>query len=1461
MNIFLLSHPHQDSLILYSSNDLVIDDTDAGTYYLSIESSSALEPTFDIEVICPTIDADLIFTNGQVSPDFITSLQSNVLFSSTIKNIGNTTAATNTITYYLSDDMVYNAGTDIYLGSDVIPELSPGASTDVQSILNMPAGLVSGSKYVVFVADESNIVHETDDQNEYFEWIEVPETGLLDCSSSISLTDDVWYYDNTELNGINNVVNHHSVLEQTAPEIIHSFISPYSGMATISFTEKIPGKLNCIVYPICNENTYLATIWFNNITDTLASEVFYVNAGMEYYVIVDSELPVQGEYGVKINLPQECPNLVLGYWGDLELCDGDPYPSLDAMWGYTNYQWYKDELVLANETWSNYMPEQPGNYYVVVEENGCTAYSDTLTVSMSFPPDTATIVSLGAIEFCNGGSVDLQLDNSIAHPLQWTQDGEIIPGETNNLLTVNTSGNYSIITTNGSCSVESDTIIEVVVNNNPTDINEITSLPSDSIQFFFTFNEDNFDIINNYNFSCWDFLPADDRHGDFWQARDFSTGDYFGYASTYYEMPDEFTLSLWFNTTTTEGGMIASFVNTPYGPISQDAVLYMSDDGKLNFYMSDGGTPQELSSTNAYNDGNWHHVLIVHDSGILMEIDHNAEFVNISSPVAHSTFEGYWTFAGPELPIDVTNMPSSQYYDGLLDDIMVINEPKYMIRNYIDNTPKLDIHITSGDSILCDNGLAYFTLENSEFGIEYQVWNNTTSSFYATSEIGNGGTISLGGESINVSTEFMFLATNLQTGCETWLDTTINVYVYPSLVPTISISSDATDPICKGTMINFTAIVSNTGLSPQIDWYYNDILQGTYTETFNFDGFTDTDTVFAVVHSNYYCPSVDTSISNLNIHTVYPITTPDVVITSSEAGIACENTLITFTALATNCGTNPSYQWYRESTPVGTDSNIYEASDFTNGEEIYVVVSSDYACSSAANVESNHLITSISTIPESDITILSGGNCVSEEICFTYSGETENLDYVEWLIIEGGGGLPVVTFLGEGPHCFTPTNNIVDIIARSYNPESCYDTAWVSISALENMLTPTVSISTDETATYCQYYSEITFTATTTNSGINPTYQWYVNGTPEGTNSNIFSSYSLNNNDEIYCIVHNTITCATSNNVESNHININIEQAPVISVNTTGGTCNNEEICVNYDGSMTDVANINWIVRENAIETHIFSDVGPHCFMPTHENIEVVITVIGTNTCYDTLATNFSVNETPMLTIPDTLYKCINTLGNLSEATGYTAYNWSNGESGNSISIIDEGTYYLTVTNEHACNNADSVEVINYPDEDIVLVSDTTICMDGTMVLGIENEYVYDNIFWSDGLGTIWNEDNPEIGYMGNNPQFIYLEAQSEHCNFSDTIYIHFDLCNNVEDISAGIVRIYPNPANEQITISSDKAIGEIIIYDITGRIVYQTYTNNNKLQLDIDNWAKTTYILQTTNIKGESFKSGFIKI
>jgi hypothetical protein len=68
----------------------------------------------------------------------------------------------------------------------------------------------------------------------------------------------------------------------------------------------------------------------------------------------------------------------------------------------------------------------------------------------------------------------------------------------------------------------------------------------------------------------------------------------------------------------------------------------------------------------------------------------------------------------------------------------------------------------------------------------------------------------------------------------------------------------------------------------------------------------------------------------------------------------------------------------------------------------------------------------------------------------------------------------------------------------------------------------------------CQGTS-VTYIATPTYGGSNPTYQWKVNGNNVGINSSTYY-YTPLNNDVITCVLTSNITCATGNPATSNEI-------------------------------------------------------------------------------------------------------------------------------------------------------------------------------------------------------------------------------------------------------------------------------------------------------------------------------------
>ncbi|MDB5274087.1 MAG: hypothetical protein JWO58_2454 [Chitinophagaceae bacterium] len=68
-------------------------------------------------------------------------------------------------------------------------------------------------------------------------------------------------------------------------------------------------------------------------------------------------------------------------------------------------------------------------------------------------------------------------------------------------------------------------------------------------------------------------------------------------------------------------------------------------------------------------------------------------------------------------------------------------------------------------------------------------------------------------------------------------------------------------------------------------------------------------------------------------------------------------------------------------------------------------------------------------------------------------------------------------------------------------------------------------------------YSSGTYTATATNAGPSPTYQWQLNGSNVGTNSITYTNTSMVLGDDITCILTPNITgCSTSSNITSNSV-------------------------------------------------------------------------------------------------------------------------------------------------------------------------------------------------------------------------------------------------------------------------------------------------------------------------------------
>ncbi|MBI4685215.1 MAG: hypothetical protein HY755_08445 [Nitrospirae bacterium] len=86
-----------------------------------------------------------------------------ISISDTTKNNGPSDAGASTTSFYLSTNVVLDAG-DTYLGSRAVPALAAGATSSGSTTVTIPAG-TSGTYYIIAMADSGNVVAEIYEYN------------------------------------------------------------------------------------------------------------------------------------------------------------------------------------------------------------------------------------------------------------------------------------------------------------------------------------------------------------------------------------------------------------------------------------------------------------------------------------------------------------------------------------------------------------------------------------------------------------------------------------------------------------------------------------------------------------------------------------------------------------------------------------------------------------------------------------------------------------------------------------------------------------------------------------------------------------------------------------------------------------------------------------------------------------------------------------------------------------------------------------------------------------------------------------------------------------------------------------------------------------------------------------------------------------------------------------------------
>jgi len=204
-------------------------------------------------------------------------------------------------------------------------------------------------------------------------------------------------------------------------------------------------------------------------TGATTQSIVVTQAG-NYSVTVTDANGCQGETGtvpVTVN-PLPVPTVIAN--GAIEFCQGGNVQLTTQV--FAGYQWSSGAAQQST------IVTQPGSYWVtVLDNNGCQGVSDPITITVN-PPPTITVTADGPTEFCQGGSVTLTA--SAGQNYSWST------GHVSQSITVFTSGTYivSVTDANGCVGQAVPVTISVyplpnpnIVANGPTEF-----CSSDSVQ-------------------------------------------------------------------------------------------------------------------------------------------------------------------------------------------------------------------------------------------------------------------------------------------------------------------------------------------------------------------------------------------------------------------------------------------------------------------------------------------------------------------------------------------------------------------------------------------------------------------------------------------------------------------------------------------------------------------------------------------------------------------------------------------------------------------------------------------------------------------------------------------------------------------------------------------------------------------------------------------------------------------
>lgn len=318
------------------------------------------------------------------------------------------------------------------------------------------------------------------------------------------------------------------------------------------------------------------------------------------------------------------------------------------------------------------------------------------------------------------------------------------------------------------------------------------------------------------------------------------------------------------------------------------------------------------------------------------------------------------------------------------------------------------------------------------------------------------------------------------------------------------------------------------------------------------------------------------------------ILTPSGTIAVSPGTLVLSGTTINFTLTPKNTGSSPSFQWYKNSSPiVGQSGLTYSGKagvDFNDNDTIWVLISTHEACISPIDTTSSKVIVKIcpqALAPSVSIN-LNTANLVPNGTAVKFSLNMTNVGVspvIEWY--KNGKKIPFANGISYSATAGTNFNNTDTFSVKVLVSEPCAMPSTIFSNDVvmyicANTVTPTVTLSSNK-GNLIPNNTSVTFTITPVDAGLNPLIEWYKNGNlivgEDSTHYSAVSGTNFNNLDTIWAKVTSLDPCALPNNASSNKLVMNIcanTSTPVVTITSDKGILVAPGVAVTFSAVATN---------------------------------------------------------------------------------------------------------------------------------------------------------------------------------------------------------------------------------------------------------------------------------------------------